>query len=232
MILREQSDGSVLAITQPAHAALAGRIAEAWDDGLQPDLVAAAHHHDDVWLEWDAQPRLHPDSGRPNTFLDLGDADRASVWARAAAVAAPLGPEAELWVLRHAERLHLEYEDPEINAMVAGFGARIAELGEQLRAGGPRFDDAELARGTSLLGLFDTLSLAACFGVRKARSAGVLALTPTGDDAIRVAPWPFSGERLELAVEGRQLPGRIGSQAELDALWSAAPVDVPVTFVA
>ena len=232
MLLREEPDGSVLTITQPAHAALAGRIAEAWDDALKPDLVVAARHHDDVWLDWDARPRLNPATGRPQTFLELADADRAAVWSRAAQVAEPLGPEAELWVLRHAERLHVDYEDPEINGMVAGFGARIAELAAQLRAVGPRFDEAELARGTSLIGLFDTLALTACFGVRRPSSAGVLSLTPAESGAIQVAPWPFSGDRLESYVEARRLPGRVGSQAELDALWSAPATAVAVTFVA
>lgn len=232
MILREEPEGSILAITQPAHAALAGRLAEAWDDDLAADLLLATRHHDDVWLERDAHARLNPATGRPETYLELSLEDRAAVWSRAAAVAAPLGPEASVWILRHAARLHEDFEDPELNAMVAGFGAQLGELVAELRTQGPRFGEPELARGSSLVTLFDTLSLTACFGVDGPRSAGVLSLNPAEKGAISVAPWPFAGDRVESFVEARRLPGRIGSQAELDALWSSQSHAVAVTFVA
>ena len=59
MLVREEPDGGVLAITQPEHAALSGRLADAWDDDLPPDLVLATGRHDDVWTELAAdEPRL------------------------------------------------------------------------------------------------------------------------------------------------------------------------------
>lgn len=224
MLIREEPGGGVLAITQPGHAALAGRLAEAWDDDLSIDLVVATSRHDDVWTAADASPRLNAATGRPVTFLELGAADRVAVWSQAPAVAAPLGFEAELWVLRHAERLHAGSDDPAVQAMTATFSARNSELVEQLRAAhAPRFDDAELARGTSLLALFDTLSLALCCGVTTPRHAGVLALAPACDgDAVAVTPWPFVGPRVDTSVEARRLPARVADQAELAAAWTAA----------
>ena len=232
MILREEEDGSVLAIDQPAHATLAGRLAEAWDDDLGADLVLATHHHDDVWAPRDAAPTLHPATGRPETFLEVGTADRVAMWSRAPEVAAPLGPAAELWVLRHAERLHAARDEAAIKAMTAAFSDRIAALVAELRAGGARYDDAELARGTSLLALFDTLSLRLCSGVRAPVGAGVLRLAPAGEGAVAVAPWPFRGTRVEASVAARRLPGRLDDQAVLDAAWaSAARVAPAVTLV-
>lgn len=39
MIPCEGPDGGLLAIARPAHAALAGRLAQAWDDELPPALA-------------------------------------------------------------------------------------------------------------------------------------------------------------------------------------------------
>jgi len=234
VLLREESGGAVLAVAQPDHAALSGRLAEAWDDDLSHDLVLATGRHDDVWTDRDAAPRLNPGTGRPQTFLELSASDRVDVWSQASAVAAPLGLEAELWVLRHAERLHASRDEAAVKAMTAAFSARLAKLVAELRAvHAPRFDDAELARGTSLLALFDSLSLALCFGVSEPREAGVLMLAPASDGAgVSVAPWPFTSARLETSVEARRLPGRVADQAELDAAWAAAvPFASPVALV-
>jgi len=234
VLLREEPGGTVLAIAQPAHAVLSGRLAEAWADDLPRDLVIATGRHDDVWANWDTAPRLNPRTGRPQTFLELDASDRVQVWSQAPAVAASLGPEAELWVLRHAERLHASYDEAAVKAMTAAFSARIAELVEELRAAhAPRFDDAELARGTSLLTLFDTLSLVLCFGVTEPRAAGVLMLSPASDGGgVAVAPWPFAGARLDTFVVARRLPGRVADQAALDAAWAAAATfAVPVALV-
>jgi len=236
VLLREEPGGTVLAIAQPDHAALSGRLAEAWDDDLPHDLVAATARHDDVWANRDTAPRLNPRTGRPQTFLELDASDRVQVWSQAPAVAAPLGPEAELWVLRHAERLHASYDDSGVKAMVAVIGTRTGELIEQLRVNSAAFDDAALARGTSVLALLDTLSLCACFGVLEPVDAGVLRLTPAdgtvpGADVIAVAPWPFDRTRVEISAQARRLPGTLASQAELDATWAAAePVALRVVL--
>lgn len=239
MLLRTEPDGGVLAVAQPAHAALAGRLALAWDDDLRPDLVVATSHHDDVWAGWDATPRWNPETGLPLTFLELEAAERVAVWARAPEVAAPFGPAAELWVLRHALRLHAGSDDAAVKGMAAALGARADALVEELRAAhAPRFDDVELARGTSLLALWDTLALALCFGVDEPQSAGVLMLAPGADAvdasavAVAVAPWPFLERRVDTFVEARRLPGVLAGQAELDAAWALAePFDLPVALV-
>lgn len=240
MLLREEPGGELLAIAQPAHAALAGRLAAAWDEPLAEDLVLATTHHDDVWAVRDTRPPFNPATGRPTDLFELVNEDRVPMWSRAPEVAAPLGPEASVWVLRHAERLHQDYDEAPVKALTAAISARIGELVEELRARGPRFDDAELARGTALLALFDTLSLRLCFGVRGPVDAGVLRLSPAPDVPLRtparsviVAPWPFRGARLDTWVEARELPPRLADQAELDAAWAAAePLRLELTLLA
>lgn len=223
MIIREELSGGVLAVAQPDHAALAGRLAQAWDDALTPAFRSAVAHHDDVWAARDAAPPWNPATGWPQTFLELSPGERRAVWERASELAAPLGAEAELWVLRHAERLHAQADEAGLETMTAGFSARAAELVEELRvAHGARFDDTTLARGTSLLALLDTLSLWLCFGVHERVAAGVLTLAPH-QDGVAVAPWPFTGRRVVTFLEGRRLAGAAGAQGELDAAWATAP---------
>jgi len=73
MIVAE-GDGGHRFITQPDHAALAGRFAERWgNDRVTPPAVPgsailAAHGHDAGWWAWDLRPRL-TESGDPAGFL-------------------------------------------------------------------------------------------------------------------------------------------------------------------
>lgn len=234
MLLREDRSGaSLLVIGQPAHAALAGVLARRWDDDLTPALVRATSHHDDVWTAWDARPRLNQATGRPVAFTDLAPAERVAVWSRASELAAPLGPEAELWVLRHALRLHRDAADPGLQTMVEAITARAAVLVDALRAAHPvGFDDLALARGTALLSLWDALSLRLCSGVSQPVDAGVLRLAPAGDDAVAVAPWPFTASRVEASVWARRLPLALDGQPALDAAWAAAsPEAIAIVLV-
>ena len=233
MILRELAGGGVLAVTQPDHAALAGRVADAWDDTLTPAFRAAVTRHDDVWLERDAAPLWDPDTGLPQSFDRLSHRERWAVWERAGELAAPLGAEAEVWILRHGERLHAAYDDAELKAMAAGFAERSSVLADALRAEhGLRFDDTALARGTSLLALLDTVALRLSFGVRERVAAGVLTLRPEAAGAVAVAPWPFVGDRVETHLLARCLDGPAASQRALDVAWAAAPVEEePVLLV-
>lgn len=233
MILSGRLSGGVLAVAQPDHAALAGRLAAAWDDDLTPAFRTAVAHHDDVWLERDAAAPWDPATGLPQGFLALSDGQRRAVWERAGELAAPLGAEAELWILRHAERLHAPFDEAGLKAMTAQFAERSAELADGLRAEhGLRFDDTALARGTSLLALLDTIALQLSFGVREPVAAGVLMLRPGAVDAVAVAPWPFVGDRVETHLLVRRLEGPSAGQADLDAAWAATPVEEqPVLLV-
>ncbi|WP_418280523.1 DUF3891 family protein [Halorubrum sp. DTA98] len=82
MILAGTSDG-IRFVTQPDHAALAGRLAELWggEEFASPTPTAAVrlavHAHDDGWWPRDRRPRLGPD-GSPQAFHELP----ASAWLR------------------------------------------------------------------------------------------------------------------------------------------------------
>ena len=67
MIVRNQSDGSVVMITQNDHAKLAGLLAAHWGnrefERPRPytSMMRAAQYHDGGWLRYETNP--HPRSG-------------------------------------------------------------------------------------------------------------------------------------------------------------------------
>ena len=79
-------NGQLLSIRQTDHAALAGLFAEHWDnaDFARPSprhpLIAAAVHHDDGWLLWEAVPRIDPTTRRPYQFTAMPIADHVGFY--------------------------------------------------------------------------------------------------------------------------------------------------------
>lgn len=65
-------------VTQPAHAALAGRLAEKWDTAATaPEVAMATYNHDNGWWEYDRCPHL-TDDGTP---VGVGDVP-AETWVK------------------------------------------------------------------------------------------------------------------------------------------------------
>jgi Protein of unknown function (DUF3891) len=75
-------------ITQPDHAALAGRMAESWGNehfatpAARDALICAAVHHDDGWQHLDSQPTYNPEQQRPAHFTELPLSESAGPYAR------------------------------------------------------------------------------------------------------------------------------------------------------
>ncbi len=77
MIVRESSDGSLILIAQTDHAKVSGQCAAHWGNGdfarLRPyeSVVRAAMFHDSGWYDYEANPSIAPDTGRPLNFLQV-----------------------------------------------------------------------------------------------------------------------------------------------------------------
>ncbi len=75
-------------ITQPDHAALAGRMAEAWGNeqfaapAARDALICAAAHHDDGWHDLDSRPTYNSERKRPAHFTELPLSESAGPYAR------------------------------------------------------------------------------------------------------------------------------------------------------
>ena len=70
MLLRPDGDG-VICIGQPAHAWVSGQLAARWDPKPSEEVCLAAEQHDAGMADWDAAPELNPETGLPQSFMEM-----------------------------------------------------------------------------------------------------------------------------------------------------------------
>jgi len=225
MIVRPDIHHLVL-ITQPDHAALAGRIMEAWRaDGL-PDhphrgtVLLATHEHDGGWREPDAAPVADPVSGAPFDFLEAPIAIRQAVWPRGVARLVEAHPYAAALVARHALNVYRRHRD---SADWSSFFTTMEHREADALARASGAERAGWPTDYRFLFLGDLVSLVFCNGwTQPFEAEGYrIILTPAG---IRVTPDPFGGARVPLVVAARRIPARrYASDADLRDALAAAP---------
>jgi hypothetical protein len=230
----------LLAISQPAHALISGRILTAWAERLHPDTVLAAEQHDIAWLDWEVSPTFDPETGRPHFFRAIGAASHAPMWERGVDRAlAAWGRRAALLVSRHGSTIYERFSDRH-----RSIGAEARTEDEQaaqdyLARNRPRqetwaralgLDADALAREADLLAFADTLSLILCGAIpappRLDVAGQTLALTAVPDTvgALSLDPWPFVPDELAIEIEARALPasGRFPDEPSMRT-WLADP---------
>ena len=132
MIVRNVQDGLEL-ITQPDHAALAGRIMARWvtdgfpDSPRQASILRAVVEHDHGWLDVDASPIVDPATGRIADFISAPLSVRQGIWPRGVTRLAD-DPWAAALVAQHAIHVYARYtDDPDWQV------GRIVLIGDALR---------------------------------------------------------------------------------------------------
>ena len=177
--------GSVLGVSQTAHSALTGRLAEAWvprDDLPWDELCTAAAVHDVGWAAWEMNPEINPDTDLPYAFYEVPDLSYAEIWTRGTDHAATFGRLVGLLVSRHFTRLAGRREG--LRALVDREEGRQAALAAMLG-----LDAETLTQCSDLLARWDGISLDLC-GRRE----------PDLD------PWPFAHDPVTLRFDARELP--------------------------
>jgi hypothetical protein len=236
VLFRRDSEG-VVAITQPAHAWLAGQIARAWGNETfavpspRHEVCLGAELHDIGWLEWEAEPTLDPSTGLPHEFRAVGAATHTRLWTRGVRLALAYGRYPALLVSLHANTIYTTMVDPETlpaseAAVIRGLLAEQRAFQDATRRalerdrhlGGEASHEA-LERNRLLVGAADRMSLAVCWGVGEdahvpnaptgsGNTCGLRLQARGGDpEDLVVDPWPFAAERVELACEGVRLRG-------------------------
>jgi hypothetical protein len=253
VVLRRDARG-VLAIGQPAHAWLCGQLARAWGNQrfgtVEPleEVALGAEQHDIGMARSDLEPVRNPETGMPQSFIELELDARLEMWRAGPRRLIPQNRYAALLAAIHGRRLY-ERQDPEaapglqagaIGAFLAQSRALEAWLLASLRSDPATASCATpelVARNSQLVWTWDALSLALLV---KDWSPRTLEAVPTADAGavdIRLRaggeragvalasldPWPFAAPVVGLHCEGRRLIDGSESQEELVAGFAAAP---------
>lgn len=234
MIYRPDHESGLLAITQPAHAWMAGALAAAWGNAqfARPvpydAVVLATRLHDIGWLPWDAAPRLG-DDGRPVGFLQTTLAETIPTWERGVQQVDLLDPYSALLISLHAttiyqRRLERGADPPaEREQITALLGAQERWRAGQLAAlqGHPAYDGLRSAallhtayRWLRVCDLLSLVMLSDAFADEgeipdaPGRDAGefvTLYYARRAPLLVELDPWPFAEPVLTLAVQARRL---------------------------
>lgn len=205
MILRPHGPTRV-AITQPDHAALAGRIMKAWRANELPtshrrdEILMAVSEHDNGWREIDAQFLIDSDTGAVLDFMTVSGEIKRGVWPRAIERLAAT-PYAAALVAHHAAHVYSRFRsDPEW----ADFFPEMEAARDRLAA------RQELLADYLFLRIGDLASLTFCTAANMQVGEFGYMVRLEGDELI-ITPDPFGGAEVPLQISGRDVrdPERI-----------------------
>jgi hypothetical protein len=253
VIIRTEQ-GRMRFITQHDHAAIAAELAAAWGGAefAAPEplgaLKLAALIHDQGWQEWDQQPALRPETGRPYDFLNIPVDQHLAIYERCVRLAVAEHPYAGLLVSLHGAGLyrarygHMPHlpEKPLSESdklLVEQFLARQEALQQELLAD-LQPDQAALWTHYRWLQAWDAISVFACFSSgsdRRTFQAGTMprwpggpeepiVMTGAGGSVFTISPWPFTSRQIDLFLPVRWLPDRpYESDAQFYEEYAATP---------
>jgi hypothetical protein len=250
MLYREDPAGLIV-IGQPAHAWVAGQLAQAWGNehvgAVAPweEVCLAAEQHDLAHALWERAPTLNPQTGRPYSFLDMPAKTRLALVSSASTLLLAQSRYAALLVSLHFTGLYETYDTRdafgEERQAMQDFLAREDAFQQHLLVtlrNDPSYAPYTtldiVARNRHLLRTWDALSLALCFGLQPTKSfphvptmSGETTLTVTRvqDDPTQgtVDPWPFRQDAVVLRCEGRRLPETFADEEAMRAALARAP---------
>ncbi len=257
MVLRRDRDG-VLAVGQPSHAWLCGQLARAWGNerfgAVRPldEVALGAEQHDVGMARWDLDPVRNPDTGLPQSFMEMGAAANAGLWSTGPTRLVTQSRYGALLAIMHGRRLYeridLTAAAPDDAAAIAAFLEHAGELESSL-LGSLRRDPATapyatlelMDRNSRLVWIWDTISLALLLAWAPLRLESVpaaggdsidVAMTPASPQAgeppvaatkLTLEPWPFRAPVVGVHCEGRRLTHGFTSDAGLSEALAQAP---------
>src|SRR5215510_2331241 len=262
MIVRNQSDGSAVMITQNDHAKLAGLFAAHWGNQTferprpYASMMRAAQYHDGGWLRYETNPYLDTDTVKTPSYQQVpNDVPQLGAYQWAIEMLTDVDSYTGLMVSKHRtglwqQRYGAITQPPagpprKLTNEVEDFIARNEARQHVITAG---LDRHEVAVNYNLLQVWDLLSLYICSNEHHkdhvieptpiayaTGSSGVaLKLTPTSPATIAVDPFPFDQAPLEAAIVYRQLPQSALRDPDTfkTAYFGARPQVAVFTFVA
>jgi hypothetical protein len=223
-VLIRDDERSWTAITQPAHAYLAGQIAQHWAEPLAGDVVLAVEQHDVAWTEWDRAPSLYAPARRAAAFYEAEMEPRLAAWRHIARRLDAQSPYAALLVSLHATNIHTRYL-PEGATPPAEFLAEQRADQDALLAVLADANRERAERDADLVFALDALSLVLCHGWDGRELPPIdgtsIRVTPIGDDEATLDPWPLAVAELTIGVSARRLTERFDDEAAMHAALAA-----------
>lgn len=247
MLLRREN-GSVLLISQPAHAWVTGQMARQWGNEqfatLTEEVCLAAEQHDIGFSGWEEAPTWDPATGLPHSFLDLPARTHLEVWTHSVRMMLQFGRFPALLVSMHftslARRALIERTGKERETTASFLEAQTRlqnAMAKSLRADphyASRSSDEQLRDDQQIVSLLDWISLQVLLNFQEERigreaslrpGAAAFELTPLSPagDRVRLRPWPFRSGKVELVCDARRLDHSRANEAEMRAALQAAP---------
>jgi hypothetical protein len=202
MLLRPDGD-AVICIGQPAHAFVSGQLAARWEPRPSEEVILAATQHDAGMADWDAAPELNPETGLPQSFMEMELDTHLRLWSHAPYRVLPQSRYAAVLVSMHGTALY-EMRRRRTDAIER----YLDEQRELQRVLGSGFDQDELRRDQQLLWTWDSMSLGLCL---------------RWDGADEPDPWPFAADEITVHCDGRRLEGRFKTTEEMRSALAEAP---------
>lgn len=234
MIVRHESDGSLVMITQNDHAVIAGFFAAHWgnDRFERPDpflsTMRATLLHDLVWLREESSPRFDASTGQTPNFLavpfDIQNDEYGTTidWInRTHSYAGWLVSRHRtgIWKSRYGLMKQPHYPNRNLSADIEDL---VVRTHAEQDAAAATLDRQKLTINYILLQVWDLFSLYICSNEHlnelsiepvPASYAGersvCMTLTPVAPMRIKVDPFPFDRPSLEVAMVYRQLSQQI-----------------------
>jgi Protein of unknown function (DUF3891) len=225
MIVRSYASSRLL-ITQPDHAALAGRIMANWrtrglpDDLNRASICRAVGAHDVGWREVDLAPLVDPANGQILDFVTAPVEVRQSVWPRAVERLAD-DPFAAALVAEHAIQIYSRFHQDA--AWIAFFQTMAALRDEQARRASVSIETLRAAYFFVRAG--DLISLTFCTGWLDPQTIDGHEIKLIGPNDVGIRPDPFDGVTVPFEISARALPNRrFASADEAAQMFHEAPI--------
>jgi hypothetical protein len=153
--------------------------------------------------DWDAAPELNPETGLPQSFMEMSLETHLRLWSHAPYRVLPQSRYAAVLVSMHGTALYemRKRRTPEIERY-------LEEQRDLQRRLGDGFDPEQLKRDQQLLWTLDSMSLGLCLD---------------WDGADAPDPWPFTADEVSVQCDGRRLEGRFDSETAMREALAKAP---------
>lgn len=255
-MLHRQEDEGLVAVSQPAHAWVAGQIATHWgnaDFAPQPEEVRLATElHDIGFLPWEREPTFNAATGLPHSFLELPAAIQLPLWTNSIQQVLGYGRYPALLVSMHftmlAQRMARDRDGEEVE-----LAQRFLDAQEEYQTAlltslrndayyAPLSDDGHVLAAQRFVALADWMSLQILLRFRDKKVAkdqqsrpsaerfDLVPLNAAGTE-VQLRPWPFEADSLELVCEGKRLLSSFRDELSMrEGLRNATAVTLVITL--